>query len=140
METLRPSATIFGQRHHGNRYPYELRIRNKCDWRTVQDKEHIVLDCPSQILTNLRTRFQRLCSSAPQSSASGLRDYLNQAGVLGLAKPVSACLKCCTSFASAKLGKCSYVTLSFNKAVECMSSTNSWKTITRSFIPIRYRA
>jgi len=43
------------QRHHGNRCPYELRICNKCDWHTVQDEEHVILDCPSQDLTELRT-------------------------------------------------------------------------------------
>eukprot|EP00983_Pelagomonas_calceolata_P052139 1142705-Pelagomonas_calceolata.AAC.1 len=39
------------QRHHGNRCPYELRICNKCDWHTIQDEGHIILDCPSQDLT-----------------------------------------------------------------------------------------
>eukprot|EP00983_Pelagomonas_calceolata_P007730 252291-Pelagomonas_calceolata.AAC.1 len=32
------------QGHHGNRCSYELRICNKCDWHTKQDKEHIILD------------------------------------------------------------------------------------------------
>eukprot|EP00983_Pelagomonas_calceolata_P057282 1145006-Pelagomonas_calceolata.AAC.1 len=31
---------------------YKLRICNKCDWHTVQDKEHIILDCPSQDFEN----------------------------------------------------------------------------------------
>ena len=29
-----------------NRRPYELRICDKCDWHSVQDEEHILLDCP----------------------------------------------------------------------------------------------
>eukprot|EP00983_Pelagomonas_calceolata_P038100 1136674-Pelagomonas_calceolata.AAC.5 len=44
------------------------------------------LDRPSQDLTNLRAQFQHLCSSAPSSSATRLRDFMNQADVLGLAK------------------------------------------------------
>jgi len=28
--------------------PYELRICDKCDWHTVQDEEHILLDCPHE--------------------------------------------------------------------------------------------
>eukprot|EP00983_Pelagomonas_calceolata_P074240 1152467-Pelagomonas_calceolata.AAC.6 len=75
--------------------PYELRICNKCDWHTVQDEEHVILDCPSQDLTELRTQFQHLFSSALPSSASRLRDSMNQDDVLGLTKFVSACLKCC---------------------------------------------
>eukprot|EP00983_Pelagomonas_calceolata_P124266 1161088-Pelagomonas_calceolata.AAC.1 len=43
----------------------------------------------------LHTQFQHLFSSAPPSSASRLRDFMNQAYVLGLAKSVSACLECC---------------------------------------------
>eukprot|EP00983_Pelagomonas_calceolata_P003554 115914-Pelagomonas_calceolata.AAC.1 len=45
-------------------------------------------------LTELRIQFQQLFSSAPPSSASRLRDFVNQADVLELAKFVSACLKC----------------------------------------------
>jgi len=30
--------------------PYKLRICDKCEWHTVQDKEHILLDCPHDIL------------------------------------------------------------------------------------------
>eukprot|EP00983_Pelagomonas_calceolata_P085557 1156584-Pelagomonas_calceolata.AAC.9 len=70
---------VEAQRHHGNRCPYELKICNKCDWHTVQDEEHVILDCPSQDLTGLRTQFQHLFSSAPPSSASRHRDFMNQA-------------------------------------------------------------
>ena len=83
------------QRHHGQRCPYELRICNKCDWHTVQDEEHIIMDCPSQDLADLRTQFQHLFSSVSQNGAKCLRDLMNQADVLELAKFVSACLKCC---------------------------------------------
>jgi len=35
------------QRMHYNRNgrPYELRVCDTCDWHTVQDEEHILLDC-----------------------------------------------------------------------------------------------
>ena len=33
-------------RHDRNRRPYELRICDRCDWHTIQDEEHILLDCP----------------------------------------------------------------------------------------------
>jgi hypothetical protein len=32
-------------RHDRNRRPYELRICDRCDWHTIQDEEHILLDC-----------------------------------------------------------------------------------------------
>jgi exonuclease III len=83
------------QRHQGNRCPYELRICNKCDWHTVQDEEHIILDCPSEDLTGLRTQFQHLFSALPEDGATRLRHFMNQTDVLELAKFVSACLKCC---------------------------------------------
>eukprot|EP00983_Pelagomonas_calceolata_P059993 1146173-Pelagomonas_calceolata.AAC.1 len=63
--------------------------------KQTKDEEHIILDCPSQDSTNLRAQFQHLFSSAPPSSASRLRDFMNQDDVLGLAK--------LARFASAKL-------------------------------------
>eukprot|EP00983_Pelagomonas_calceolata_P000719 26100-Pelagomonas_calceolata.AAC.1 len=56
-----------------------------------QDEEHVILDCLSQDLTDLRTQSQHLFSSAPLSSASRLRNFMNQADVLGLAMLVFAC-------------------------------------------------
>eukprot|EP00983_Pelagomonas_calceolata_P041865 1138237-Pelagomonas_calceolata.AAC.8 len=44
-------------------------------------------------LTTLRAQFQHLFSSAPPSSATRLRDFMNQADVLGLAKHISASAK-----------------------------------------------
>eukprot|EP00983_Pelagomonas_calceolata_P030410 954635-Pelagomonas_calceolata.AAC.1 len=94
------------QRHQG--VGAHTKICNKCDWHTVRDEEHIILDCPSwrwsQELLNLRAQFQHhddLFSFVPSSSATRLRDFMNQADVLGLAKLVSACLKCC-DWASAR--------------------------------------
>eukprot|EP00983_Pelagomonas_calceolata_P003988 129712-Pelagomonas_calceolata.AAC.1 len=46
---------------------------------------------PSQDLTNLRAQFQHLFSSAPPSSASRFRDFMNQDDVLGLAKGWCGC-------------------------------------------------
>eukprot|EP00983_Pelagomonas_calceolata_P005228 170943-Pelagomonas_calceolata.AAC.1 len=50
--------------NHGNRCPHELRICNKCDWHTVQDEEHIILDCPPQDLTELWKERQLNLNSA----------------------------------------------------------------------------
>eukprot|EP00983_Pelagomonas_calceolata_P001289 44564-Pelagomonas_calceolata.AAC.1 len=43
------------------------------------DEERAILDCPPQDLAELHAQFQHLSSSAPQSSASRLRDFMNQA-------------------------------------------------------------
>eukprot|EP00983_Pelagomonas_calceolata_P061526 1146865-Pelagomonas_calceolata.AAC.7 len=82
------TVTTFEWKPNGNRCPYELRVCNKCDWHTVRNKGHIILDCPqaSQDLTNLHTHSQHLFDSATPSSASRLRGSMNQADVLGLAK------------------------------------------------------
>ena len=45
-------------RHDRNRRPYELRICDRCDWHTIQDEEHILLDCPHEHLVRLRTQQQ----------------------------------------------------------------------------------
>ena len=48
-------------RHNRNRRPYELRICDICDWRhSVQDEEHILLDCPHEQLVSLRTQHRQL--------------------------------------------------------------------------------
>eukprot|EP00983_Pelagomonas_calceolata_P002558 85945-Pelagomonas_calceolata.AAC.1 len=60
----------------------------ECNTASVQDKKHIILDYPSQDLTNLCTQFQHLFSSAPPSSATRHRDCMSQADTLGLAKSV----------------------------------------------------
>eukprot|EP00983_Pelagomonas_calceolata_P025770 807141-Pelagomonas_calceolata.AAC.1 len=87
---------------HRKRCSHELRICNKCNWHTVQDEEQIILDCPSQDLTNFRAQLQHLFSSASPSSATRLKDFVNQADVLGhisaSAKlhPQAALAACCS--------------------------------------------
>eukprot|EP00983_Pelagomonas_calceolata_P115540 1160211-Pelagomonas_calceolata.AAC.1 len=76
-------------------YWFRCIMRSSILEHSVQDEEHIILGCPSQDLANLRTQFQHLFNSAPPSSASRLREFGNQANILGIAKSVSACLKCC---------------------------------------------
>jgi len=44
--------------HDRNRRLLELRICDKCGWHTVQDEEHILLDCPHEHLASLRTQHQ----------------------------------------------------------------------------------
>ena len=82
-------------RHHGNRCPYELRICNKCDWHTVQDEEHVILDCPSQDLAELLTQYQHIFSYVQDGSTTRLNDLINQTDALGVATYVAECLKCC---------------------------------------------
>ena len=38
------SFLVQRMRHNRNRRPYKLRICDKCDWLSVQDEEHILLD------------------------------------------------------------------------------------------------
>jgi len=47
-------------RHNRNRRPYELRICDKFDWHSVQDEEHILLDCPHEHLVSLHTQHRQL--------------------------------------------------------------------------------
>ena len=47
-------------RHNRNR-PSELMICDKCGWHSVQDEEHILLDCPHEHhLVSLRTQHRQL--------------------------------------------------------------------------------
>jgi hypothetical protein len=72
-------APLFSKLHHfsvsPNRKPYELRICNKCDWHTIQDEEHIILNCPSPDLVQLRVQFQNLFDPLQQinDTAQALR-------------------------------------------------------------------
>jgi len=50
-------------RHDRNRRPYELRICDGCDWHTIQDEEHILLDYPHEHLVRLRTQQQLIFTS-----------------------------------------------------------------------------
>jgi hypothetical protein len=55
-----------------NRRPYELRICDKCDWHSVQDEEHILLDYPHKYLVSLRTQHRQLVFP-PQYEDSPMR-------------------------------------------------------------------
>jgi len=89
------SLRVEALRHHPNRCAYELRICDKCDWHTVQDEEHIILDCPNEYLTNLRTEFQRLFVNSSANSSTRLRDFCNQTDACGVASFVHKCLNFC---------------------------------------------
>eukprot|EP00983_Pelagomonas_calceolata_P125495 1161215-Pelagomonas_calceolata.AAC.4 len=60
----------------------------------LEDKERIILDYPSQDLTNLRAQFQHLFRSAPPSSTIRLGDFMNQADVSRLTKHPLRQLSC----------------------------------------------
>jgi len=64
LSCLRFSGHIFlvqRMRHDRNRRPYELRICDRCDRHTIQDEEHILLDCPHEHLVRLRTQQRTAC-------------------------------------------------------------------------------
>eukprot|EP00983_Pelagomonas_calceolata_P071552 1151297-Pelagomonas_calceolata.AAC.1 len=57
--------------------------RPRQQYLSAQDSTGDIIQ--AQDLTNLHAQFQHLFSSAPQNSATCLRDFMNQADVLGLA-------------------------------------------------------
>ncbi len=77
-----------------HRVPFKLRICTKCNWQFVQDKKHILLDCPCADLANLRVKHHQLFRS-PSGNSNRLRDFINQADTKGLALHVHECLECC---------------------------------------------
>ena len=64
-------------RHNKHRWPFELRICDKCDWHTVHDEEHILLDCPHEQLVSLCTQHRQLVFP-PQYEDSLTENFLNQ--------------------------------------------------------------
>ena len=89
------SLRVESLRQQTIRRPYELRVCNKCDWHTVQDEEHVILDCPSSDLTHLRHQFRHLFQVLPADSTTRLKDFINQPDTLGVAMYVHKCLDCC---------------------------------------------
>ncbi len=83
-----------GAFHSNNIVPYELRICTKCNWHCVQDEEHVLLDCPSPDLVDLRIQHHHLFRS-PSRNSNRLRDFISQADTKGLALYVYECLECC---------------------------------------------
>ena len=79
-------------RHDRNRRPYELRICDRCDWHTIQDEEHILLDCPHEHLVRLRTQQQLTFPPQFEDSPARLRTFLNQPDIFGVASFVAKCL------------------------------------------------
>jgi len=59
----------------------------------VQDKEHVLLDCPSADLANPRIKHHHLVYN-PSSSLNWLRDFTSQPDTKGLALSVHACIEC----------------------------------------------
>ena len=79
-------------RHDRNRRPYELRICDRCDWHTIQDEEHILLDCPHEHLVRLRTQQQLIFSPQFEDEPARLRTFMNQPDIFGVASFVAKCL------------------------------------------------
>ncbi len=81
---------------HGNRCPYELRICDKCDWHVIQDEEHIVFDCESEDLVQVRVLYQHLFASIQENNPSRLKEFINQDDAFGVAAFIFKCLGCCS--------------------------------------------
>jgi len=80
-------------RHNRNRRPYELRICDKCDWHSVQDEEHILLDCPHEHLVSICTQHHQLVFPPQyEDSPTRLKTFLNQPDICGVASFVAECL------------------------------------------------
>ena len=60
MHFLAFAFLVQRMRHNRIRRPYELRICDKRDWYSVQDEEHILLDCPHEQLVSFRTQHRQL--------------------------------------------------------------------------------
>ena len=79
-------------RHDRNRRPYELRICDRCNWHTIQDEEHILLDCPHEHLVRLRTQQQLTFPPQFEDSPARSRTFMNQPDIFGVASFVAKCL------------------------------------------------
>jgi len=80
-------------RHNRNRRPYELRICDKCDWHSVQDEEHILLNCPHEHFVSIRTQHRQLVFPPQyEDSPTQIRTFLNQPDIYGVASFVAECL------------------------------------------------
>ena len=81
-------------RHIRNRRPYELRICDKCAWHSVQDEEHVLLDCcPHEHLVSLCTQHRQLVFPPQyEDSTTCLMTFVNQLGISGVASFVAKCL------------------------------------------------
>ena len=74
-------------------WPYELRICDRCDdWHTIQDEEHILLDCPHEHLVRLRTQQQLIFPPQFEDGPACLRTFMNQPDIFGVASFVAKCL------------------------------------------------
>jgi len=79
-------------RHDRNRRPYELRIWNRCDWHTIQDEKHILLDCPHEHLVRPCTQQQLTFPPQFEDGPARLRTFMNQPDIFGVASFVAKCL------------------------------------------------
>jgi hypothetical protein len=79
-------------RHNKNRRPCELRICDKCDWHTVQDEEHILLDCPHEHLVSFCKQHQLVFPPQYEDSPIRSRTFLNQPDLASVASFVAECL------------------------------------------------
>ena len=62
------------------------------DWHTIQDEEHILLDCPHEHLVRLRTQQQLIFPPQFEDGPARLRTFMNQFDIFGVASFVAKCL------------------------------------------------
>jgi len=70
----------------------ELSICDRCDWHTIQDEEHILLDCPHEHLVRLCTQQQLIFPPQFEDGPDRLRTFMNQPDIFGVASFVAKCL------------------------------------------------
>ena len=92
LSTLDNNFLVQRMRHDRNRRPYELRICDRCDWHTIQDEEHILLDCSHDHLVRLRTQLQLIFPPQFEDGPARLRTFMNQPDIFGVASFVAKCL------------------------------------------------
>ena len=59
---------------------------------TIQDEEHILLDCPHEHLVRLRTQQQLIFPPQFEDGPARLRNFMNQPDIFGVASFVAKCL------------------------------------------------
>ena len=59
------------------------------DWHTIQDEEHILLDCPHEHLVRLRTQQQLIFPPKFEDGPARLRTFMNLPDFFGFASFVA---------------------------------------------------
>ena len=91
----RQMKDAFGDLQNGTVYRSDLlqcRKLNISNLRTIQDEEHILLDCLHEHLVRLRTQQQLIFPPQFEDGPARLRTFMNQPDNFGVASFVAKCL------------------------------------------------